>query len=188
MYSVYLVLPRESSPDITIPYVFVTTTYEGVAPEDMEKLITLPLERKLKGLSDVEEIRSTSAEGSSSIAIKFLPNMDIDDALQKVRDKVDQAKQDLPTALPDDPVISELNFSDIPVLQVVISGPFSLKRLKVFAEDLQDSIESVPGVLKADIVGGLEREIHVEFDLDRVRASTTCPSRALVSALRRRAT
>ena len=131
----------------------------------------------------MEEIRSTSAEGSSSIAIKFLPNMDIDDALQKVRDKVDQAKQDLPTALPDDPVISELNFSDIPVLQVVISGPFSLKRLKVFAEDLQDSIESVPGVLKADIVGGLEREIHVEFDLDRVRAYNV-PFSTLVSAVR----
>ena len=179
----YMMLPRESSPDITIPYVFVTTNYEGVAPEDMEKLITLPLERKLKGLSDVEEIRSTSSEGKSQVAIKFLPSMDIDDALQKVRDKVDQAKQDLPAALPDDPVISEMNFSDIPVLQVVVSGPFSLKRLKVFAEDLQDVVEAVPGVLKADIVGGLEREIHVEFDLDRVRAYNV-PFSTLVSAVR----
>jgi len=59
----YLTLPRESFPDITIPYVFVTTTYEGVAPEDMEKLITIPVERKIKGISDLEEIRSTSAEG-----------------------------------------------------------------------------------------------------------------------------
>ncbi len=179
----FLVLPRESNPDITIPYVFVTTNYEGVAPEDMEKLITLPLERKLKGLSDVEEIRSTSSEGKSQVAIKFLPSIDIDDALQKVRDKVDQAKQDLPAALPDDPIISEMNFSDFPVLQVVVSGPFSLKRLKVFAEDLQDVIEAVPGVLKADVVGGLEREIHVEFDLDRVRAYNV-PFSTLVGAVR----
>jgi len=80
----YVTLPRESFPDITIPYVFVTTTYEGVAPEDMEKLITIPIERKLKGISDVEEIRSTSAEGISTVAVKFLPKVNIDDALQKV--------------------------------------------------------------------------------------------------------
>jgi multidrug efflux pump len=166
----YLTLPRESFPDITIPYVFVTTTYEGVAPEDMEELITIPIERKLKGISDVEEIRSTSAEGISTVAVKFLPKVDIDDAVQKVRDKVDQAKSDLPPDLTDDPAIAEVNFSDIPVIRVVLSGPFSLRRLQKFAEELQDRIESIPGVLDARLAGGLEREIHVEFDLDRVGA------------------
>jgi CzcA family heavy metal efflux pump len=166
----YLTLPRESFPDITIPYVFVNTTYEGVAPEDMEKLITIPIERKLKGISDLEEIRSTSAEGISTVAVKFLAGVNIDDALQKVRDKVDQAKADLPADLPDDPVIKEVNFSDIPVIRVVLSGPFSLRRLQSFAEDLQDKIESVPGVLEARVTGGIERAIQVEFDLDRVAA------------------
>ncbi len=166
----YITLPRESFPDITIPYVFVTTTYEGVAPEDMEELITIPIERKLKGISDVEEIRSTSAEGIATVAVKFLPKVDIDDAVQKVRDKVDQAKKDLPAELPDDPVIQEVNFSDLPVIRVVLSGPFSLRRLQKFAEDLEDRIEGVPGVLDARLSGGLEREIHVEFDLDRVGA------------------
>lgn len=164
----YATLPRESSPDITIPYVFVTTTYEGVAPEDMETLVTMPLERKLKGLKDVEEMKSTSEEGLSFISIKFLPSVDIDDALQKVRDKVDQAKADLPKDMEDDPEVTEANFSDEPILQIALSGPFSLKRLKTLAEDLQDRIESVPGVLEAPIVGGLTREIHVELDLDRV--------------------
>ena len=153
----YVTLPRESFPDITIPYVFVTTTYEGVAPQDMEELITIPIERKLKGLSDVEEIRSTSAEGISTVAVKFLPSVDIDDAVQKVRDKVDQAKGDLPTDLPDDPVIREVNFSDLPVIRVVLSGPFSLRRLQTFAEDLEDRIESIQGVLDARLSGGLER-------------------------------
>ena len=166
----YATLPRESFPDITIPYVFVTTTYEGVAPEDMEELITMPIERKLKGIDDVEEIRSTSAEGLSTVAIKFLPKVDIDDALQKVRDKVDQAKNDLPAELEDDPVIKEVNFSDMPVIRVVLSGPLSLRRLQNLAEDIQDRLESIAGVLEARLSGGLEREIHVEFDLDRVRA------------------
>jgi CzcA family heavy metal efflux pump len=180
----YVTLPRESFPDITIPYIFVTTTYEGVAPEDMEKLITIPIERKLKGLSDVEEIRSTSEEGLSTVAVKFLPTVDIDDALQKVRDKVDLAKADLPADLPDDPVITEVNFADIPVIRVVLSGPFSLRRLKTFADELQDRIESVKGVLEARITGGLEREIHVEFDLDRV-AAYNVPFSSLINAVER---
>lgn len=169
LYS-YAKLPREAAPDIQIPYIFVTTDYEGVAPEDMEKLVTVPLERKLKGLEGVEELTSQSDDGKSTIAIKFLPSIDIDDALQKVRDKVDQASGDLPSDLEDDPVVSEMNFSDMPIIQVVLSGPFSLKRLKVFAEEMEDRFESIPGVLDARIIGGLEREIHVEFDLDRVGA------------------
>ncbi|MFH1113334.1 MAG: efflux RND transporter permease subunit [Pseudomonadota bacterium] len=179
----YVTLPREANPDITIPFVFVTTTYEGVAAKDIEKLITMPLERKLKGISDVEEIRSSSAEGLSYIAIKFLPKMDIDDAVQKVRDKVDQAKKDLPNELLEDPVITEANFSDLPIIQVVLSGPFSLKRLKTFAEELEDQIESIPGVLEAKIIGGLDREIHVEFDLERI-AAYKVPFSQLVSAVK----
>jgi multidrug efflux pump len=178
----YITLPRENFPDITIPYVFVTTTYEGVAPEDMEELISIPIERKLKGISDVEEIRSTSAEGISTVAVKFMPSVDIDDALQKVRDKVDQAKKDLPGDLPDDPVIQEVNFSDLPVIRVVLSGPFSLRRLQQFAEDMEDRLESIPGVLDARLSGGLEREIHVEFDLDRVGAYRV-PFSSLINAV-----
>jgi len=178
----YITLPRENFPDITIPYVFVTTTYEGVAPEDMEELISIPIERKLKGISDVEEIRSTSAEGISTVAVKFLPSVDIDDALQKVRDKVDQAKKDLPGDIPDDPVIQEVNFSDLPVIRVVLSGPFSLRRLQKFAEGMEDRLESIPGVLDARLSGGLEREIHVEFDLDRVGAYRV-PFSSLINAV-----
>jgi CzcA family heavy metal efflux pump len=180
----YATLPRESFPDITIPYVFVTTNYEGVAPEDMEQLITIPIERKLKGIDNVEEIRSTSAEGLSTVAIKFLPKVDLDDAVQKVRDKVDQAKNDLPADLADDPVIQEVNFSDMPVIRVVLSGPFSLRRLQNLAEDLQDQIESITGVLEARISGGLEREIHVEFDLDRVGAYNV-PFSSIVNSVTR---
>jgi multidrug efflux pump len=183
LYS-YVTLPRESFPDITIPYVFVTTTYEGVSPGDIEELITIPIERKLKGIDKVEEIRSTSAEGISTVAIKFLPKVNIDDAVQKVREKVDQAKNDLPVDLADDPVIQEVNFSDLPVIRVVLSGPFSLRRLQNLAEDLQDQIESIPGVLEARIAGGLEREIHVEFDMDRV-AAYNVPFSSIINSVTR---
>ena len=178
----YLTLPRESNPDITIPYVFVTTHYEGVSAEDMETLVTIPLERKLKGIQDTEEIQSTSFEGVSTVAIEFQPKVDIDDALQKVKDKVDEAKPDLPADLPEDPYVKEVNLQDFPVIRVILSGNFSLRRLKTFAESMEDRFESIPGVLEARIVGGLEREIHVEFDLDRV-AAYNMPFSSLVNAV-----
>ena len=90
----------------------------------------------------------------------------------------------MPSDLEDDPVITEMNFSDMPIIQVVLSGPFSLKRLKVFAEELEDRFEAIPGVLDARIIGGLEREIHVEFDLDRVGAYNV-PFTSMLQAVER---
>lgn len=123
----------------------------------------------------MEELTSQSDDGQSTIAIKFLPSVDIDDALQKVRDKVDQASGDLPSDLEDDPLVSEMNFSDMPIIQVVLSGPFSLKRLKVFAEELEDRFESIPGVLDARIIGGLSAR-SMSSSTWTVSVPTGCPS------------
>lgn len=166
----YLTLPRESNPDITIPYVLVVTNYEGVASEDIESLITLPIERKLKGLKEVEEIRSVSAEGSSMITIEFHPDVDIDDALQWVRDKVDQAKGDLPNDLEEDPSILEINLSEFPILMVAISGDVGETVLKGVSEQLEERIEEIPGVLDVVLTGARERQVRVEFDPDRLAA------------------
>ncbi|WP_298037682.1 efflux RND transporter permease subunit [uncultured Desulfuromonas sp.] len=166
----YATLPRESTPDITIPNVLVVTSHEGVAPADIETLITLPIERKLKGLKGVEEIRSVSAEGSSMITVEFTPDVDIDDALQKVRDKVDQAKGDLPDDLENDPSIIEINLSEFPILMVAVSGDVGESVLKRVAEELEDRVEEIPGVLEVDLTGAREREIRVEFDPDRMAA------------------
>ncbi len=165
----YVTLPRELAPDIPVPYIIVTTTYTGVSPADMENNVTVPLEKKLKGLRDVEEITSVSAEGISTISIEFLPEVDIDDALQKVRDKVDQARPDLPDDI-DDPVITEVSFSDFPIMIVNVAGDTGLIRLKAIADDLEEKIESIPGVLDAAVIGGLEREIRLEPDPDRLAA------------------
>ena len=166
----YLTLPRESNPDITIPYVLVVTTYEGVASSDIESLVTLPIERKLKGLKNVKEIRSVSAEGSSMITVEFNPDVDIDDALQWVRDKVDQAKGDLPNDLENDPSILEINLSEFPILMVAVSGEVSETVLKGVAEELEERIEEIPGVLDVVLTGGRERQVRVEFDPDRLAA------------------
>ena len=179
----YLVLPREASPDITIPYLFITTSYEGVGPSDIESLITIPLERKLKALADLEELRSVSAEGISMITVEFAAGSEIDTALQKVRDKVDEAKADLPDDLKDDPVIQEINFSEFPILTVVISGPAGLVRLKEIADDLEDEIETIPGVLDATVIGGLEREIRVEYEPERLAALGLSVSEVMATVL-----
>ncbi|MBN2063073.1 MAG: efflux RND transporter permease subunit [Deltaproteobacteria bacterium] len=158
----YRSLPREASPDITIPYIFVSTNYSGVAPEDIEKSITVPIEKKLKGLEGVKKIKSTSSEGISLINIEFIAGTDIDDALNKTKDKVDQAKPDLPSDLEDDPEVIEVNVSQMPIAVFSLSGPIGLVRLKEIAEDLEEEFEAVQGVLEAEVTGGLEREIRVE--------------------------
>ena len=166
----YVTLPRESEPDITIPIIMVQTTYEGAASEDVENLITLPLERKLKSVKDVKEVRSISAEGASMVEVEFEADVIIDDALQRVRDKVDEAKGDLPADLENDPLVLEINISEFPILMVAISGQVSEQVLKKVAEELEDRIEQFPGVLDVDVIGAREREIRVEFDPDRMAA------------------
>ena len=166
----YITLPRESNPDITIPIIMVQTTYEGAASEDIENLITLPLERKLRAVKDTKEIRSVSAEGASMIEVEFIPDVDIDEALQRVRDKVDQAKGELPADLENDPAVIEINLSEWPILMVAISGDVNERVLKKIAEEMEDRIEEIPGVLEVDVTGDREREIRVEFDPDRMAA------------------
>ncbi|RJP18390.1 MAG: efflux RND transporter permease subunit [Candidatus Omnitrophota bacterium] len=166
----YVVLPRESFPDITIPNVLVTTNYEGVAPSDIESQITIQIEKKLISLSKVKEIRSYSSEGASTIVIEYDSGIDIDTALQKVRDKVDEAKKDLPSDLEDDPFVKEINFAEFPIMNVVFSGPVGLVRLKEIADDFADDVETINGVLEAKVTGGLEREIRVVYDPERLAA------------------
>jgi len=158
----YLSLPRESAPDITIPFVFIMTNYAGVAPEDIENAITIPIEKKLKGLEGVKKIESSSTEGMSSIIIEFVAGTDIDDVLPKTKDKVDLAKAELPRDLEDDPEVMEINLSELPIVVFSLSGTCGLECLKDLAEDLEEEFESIPGVLEVDVTGGLEREIRVE--------------------------
>jgi len=158
----YQALPRESEPDITIPNVFISTEYKGVSSTDIETAITIEIEKKLKGLEGLKKIESVSSEGRSMINVEFVTGTDIDRALQDVKDKVDEAKGDLPGDLEDDPSVFEINLSQMPIIVFSLSGTCGLSCLKEIADDLQDEIEALSGVMEVEINGGLEREIRVE--------------------------
>ena len=163
----YRSLPRESFPDVKIPVVLVSTPYIGVSPEDVETLITTPIENELAGIKDLKTMKSTSAEGVSIISLEFEPEVDIEEALQKVRDGVNRAKPDLPTDA-DDPTVQEISLDDVPIMMINIAGTRDLEDLKQLADDLKDRIKRVPGVLNVKVAGGLEREIRVQIDPARL--------------------
>ncbi len=163
----YVSLPREAAPDVPIPYIMVNTMYEGVSPEDIETSVTMKIEKELNGVRGVEEITSSSAEGMSLINVEFAPDVSSEVALQRVRDRVDLAKGELPQEA-DEPIITEINIAEMPIILISISGDLSPVQLKAIADEVQDTLEAVPGVLKVEMTGDLEREIRLEFDPDRL--------------------
>ncbi|HUF65465.1 MAG TPA: efflux RND transporter permease subunit, partial [Gemmatimonadaceae bacterium] len=164
----YRSIPREASPEVEIPIIVVNTVYPGVSPSDIETLVTRPLEEELNTLSEIKELTSTSVEGYSSITAEFETSVNLSEALQKVRDKVDLARPELP-ADAEEPAILEINLSEFPIMQVNLSGEYGLVRLKEIAEEMQTRFEQLPQVLRADLRGGLEREVKVEVDLPRLQ-------------------
>ncbi len=167
----YRDMPKETFPEIVMPKVFVGTSYPGNSPVDMENLITRPIEKQLKGITGIKDITSSSVQDYSSIIVDFNTNVEVTKALQDVKDAVDKAKNDLPTDLDRDPNISEMNFSEMPIMNINLSGDFSPDELKRFAEYLQDEIEAVPQISKVDIKGAQEREVSVTVDLHRMTAT-----------------
>jgi multidrug efflux pump subunit AcrB len=165
--SAYNSLPKESSPDISIPLVIISTQYFGVSPEDIETLVTQKIEKEINAIGEIKEITSSSFEGYSIIRAEFESGYNIDDAVQKIRDKVNKAEPELPPDA-EKPDIIEINFSEFPILTLNISGPFSLSKLKEIAEDLKDDIEKVEGVLDVKIKGGVEREVQVDVDINKL--------------------
>jgi multidrug efflux pump len=166
----YTSLPRESFPEVEIPLIVVYTGYLGASPEDVETLITRPIETELKGITGIKEIRSRSNEGLSIIEVEFSPDVDLDTALQKVREQVDLAKADLPSDVDDDPRVQDIDISQIPILIVSLAGDVGLVELKQIAEALKDDVEAIPGVNRVQVIGGREREVHVYVDPRRLAA------------------
>jgi multidrug efflux pump subunit AcrB len=164
----YRATPKEAFPEIVQPMFIVNTIYPGVSPSDVESQVTRVLEEDLSTISDLDELRSTSVEGSSSITVSFESTVDVQEALTQVREKVDLAKPDLPADV-EEPTIFEFDFAEFPMMTVNLSGQFGLVRLKEIAEELQDRLETLPGVLRADLSGGLEQQVNVEVDLGKMQ-------------------
>jgi multidrug efflux pump len=172
-YSRFMSLPKEQFPDIVVPTISVTTVYVGNSPQDIENLVTRPIEKQLKGISGarVNKIQSTSQTDYSLIVVEFDTDVKTEMAKQKVKDAIDKAKSDLPTDLTQQPNVQEFAFSEVPIMFVNVSGDYDGIKLKQYADKLQDRFEELSEITRAEIVGAPEREIQVHVDPYKMNAA-----------------
>ena len=166
----YNSMPKESSPEVVFPVIYVGTPYFGNSEVDIENLITRPIEKQVKGVTGIKKLTSTSIQDYSVIIAEFETGISIDQALQDVKDKVDLAKPDLPNDLDTEPNVFDINFSEFPIVTLNLSGNFKPEQLRNYAELLQDKIESLSEISEVKIKGTLEKEIKVDVDLNKMKA------------------
>ncbi len=158
-----MTIPKESSPDVTIPNVYVSVTHDGISPEDADSLLYEPLETQLQGLEGLKEMISTATFGHLSIQLEFYSNVNIDDALDDVRNKVNDAVGELPVDSKE-PVVREINVALFPVMVVTLAGDVTENVLYFAADELKKRIESLPGVLEVNIRGKREQVAELIID------------------------
>ena len=161
---VYNGLPKENFPEVVFPQIYVATVYPGAAPSDVENLISKQIEKQVKGIAGVRKITSNSVQDFSNVIIEFETDVEVKEAKREVTEAVDKAKQDLPNDLPDDPQVVDIDISEVPIMNVNLSGDYDLQTLKKYAEQMQDRMETLGELRRVDIVGALDREIHRQFD------------------------
>ena len=166
----YVTMPKELFPEIKYPTVFVQTAYPGNSPEDIENLISRPLENELQTVKGIKELRSNSMQDFSMIFVEFNTDVDIKEALVEVKDAIDKAKSELPNDLLADPMAVDFDFSSFPILNVNLYGDYSPIQLKNYAEYLQEEMERVYEVSQVTISGVDERQILIELDLPKIEA------------------
>jgi multidrug efflux pump len=155
-----LIIPKESAPEVIIPIGIVTTVYPGASASDIEELITNKLEDAIENVDDLESLTSTSRDDVSSITAEFNAKADIDKSIQNLKDAVDSAKNELPEDATD-PIVTEVNFADQPILVLSISSDLSAAAFTALGEELKDTFKSVRGVAEVEVSGTRERQIQV---------------------------
>ena len=160
----YSTIPKESNPAIEIPIFIVNTIYPGISPADMESLVTQPIERELQGINGVTDIRSTTTESFSSVVVEFDLDVPITEASQRVRERVDLARNELPPDA-EEPFIIEIDLDDFPIMTVNLAADYPLSRLTEVAERLEEDIEALAGIREVEMIGSVEREVQVNVDL-----------------------
>jgi len=165
----FVTIPKEAEPDIVIPQIYVNVLHEGISPEDAERLLIRPMENELGSLEGLDELRATASEGSAVLILEFDAGFDADQALADVREKVDLARAELPSDS-EEPFVQEVSVSMFPVLVVNLHGRVPERTLVALARQLRDQLESLPGVLDAEIGG--DREELLEVILDPVALET----------------
>jgi multidrug efflux pump subunit AcrB len=174
--SAYFDMPREDFPEIKETKIYISTPYPGNTAEDIERLITDPLEDKLKNISNVVEITSTSQEDYAIITVEFDEDISVESAKQKVKDEVDseKASEDWPTfnGAKVEPNVFDLNISEeIAIMNINLTGDYPVERLKAYGEYLEDRIEDLPQIKKVDIRGAQEKEVEIAVDVYKMMAS-----------------
>lgn len=159
----YITIPKESTPEVRIPMGIVTTIYPGASAEDMEKLVTNKLEDGLNNLEGLSKMTSTSGLGISSVMVEFEAGADIDKSIQKLKDELDKIKPELPTEA-EDPIVTEINFADQPIMVVSISSELPATEFAALAEDVKSDLKSIAGVSKIQMSGERKREVSVIVD------------------------
>jgi multidrug efflux pump subunit AcrB len=168
----YFTIAKEQFPEIVIPMIVVNSVYPGTSPSDMENLVTRPLEKNIKSISGVKKITSRSVQDFSSVIVEFNTGIEIRDAKQKVTDAVDKTKKDLPNDPSFEvPSVSDIDLSEIPIQYINLSGDIPLDRLKKYADEIKDRIESLKEITRVEIGGALDREIQIDIDMYRMRAA-----------------
>lgn len=156
----YLTIPKEAQPDVTIPLVYVSLHHEGISPEDAERMLVRPMEKELRGIDGLREMRAKAYEGGANLILEFSAGMDISPALNDVRERVDIAKAELPEET-DEPRVSEINLALMPVIVVSLSGNIPERQLLRVARDLRDSLENITEVLEVEIGGDREEVVEI---------------------------
>jgi multidrug efflux pump len=164
-------LPKELTPEVVIPTIMVQTPYPGNPPIDMENLITRPLEKEIESVDGIKEVNSTSSQGFSLILVEFNTDVDIDKALQDVKDAVDKAERELPEDLQNDPSVQDIDFSEFPIININLSGNYSIDALNDYGEYFEEEIEAIDQISKVEIKGVNEKEIKVHVDPFKMEAT-----------------
>ncbi len=167
----YRILPKELFPDVVLPTIMVKTIYPGNSPVDMENLVTRPLENEINNLNDVSKLSSTSSQDNSDIFVEFETGVDVKTAHQDVKDAVDRAKSELPADLQLDPMVMEIDFSEFPVLNINISGDYSISELRGFADYMEENIDAISEVSRVEITGIEEREVQINVNPIKLNAN-----------------
>jgi multidrug efflux pump len=160
----YSNIPKESNPDVPIPVIYVSIVHDGISPEDAERMLVKPMERELRSIDGVKEMKATAGEGFASITLEFVAGLDSDAALADVRDKVTIARAKLPSET-EEPTINEVTMAgQQAAVTVVLSGPVSERALVTVARELKNRLEGISEVLEVEIGG--DREDIVEIVVD----------------------
>ncbi len=166
----YQKMPKQQYPDASMPTIFVNTPYFGNSAEEIENLISRPIEKELEGVEGIKSVNSTSIQDFSVIVAEFDASLEMSEVLRKTKDAVDKAKSELPTDLKQDPEILEINFSEIPIVTVNVSGDYSPDELRAYAEQLKNKIELIKEVSKVQMRGQQEREMKIDVDLNKMQS------------------